>query len=166
MLWAIFGSVVLVALYIDFFAINKQGAHKVSIKEAALWSTAWVLLSFFFVGWLWWFLGGTSTDLAVREVADTKALEFITGYLIEKALAVDNVFVFLLVFTYFAVPAEYQKRLLSFGILFALVLRAIMILLGAWLITEFHWVLYLFGIFLLYTGIKMWRSIGKEPDLE
>lgn len=166
MLWAIFGVVVLVALSIDFFATNKQGAHKVSLKEAGLWSAAWVFLSFLFVGWLWWFLGGTGTDPVARELADTKALEFITGYLIEKALAVDNVFVFLLVFTYFAIPAEYQKRLLSFGVLFALVLRAVMIFLGAWLVTEFHWVLYLFGVFLLYTGVKMWRSIGKEPDLD
>jgi tellurite resistance protein TerC len=118
------------------------------------------------VGWLWWFFGGLAADPLVREMANTKALEFITGYLIEKALAVDNIFVFLLVFTYFAVPREYQKRLLMFGILFALVLRAIMILAGAWLVTEFHWILYLFGVFLIYTGIKMWRSIGKEPDFE
>lgn len=166
MLWSIFVLVVVAALLIDFFAMNKQGAHKVSIKEAGLWSLAWVLLSFVFVGGLWWFWGGLGADLAVRELANTKALEFITGYLIEKALAVDNIFVFLLVFTYFAIPAEYQKRLLMFGILFALVLRAAMILLGAWLVTEFHWILYVFGVFLVYTGFKMWRSIGKEPDLE
>lgn len=156
----------LIALLVDFFAMNRQGAHRVSLKEAGVWSLIWVALSFLFVGWLWWFFGGTGTDIAARTLANHKALEFITGYLIEKALAVDNVFVFLLVFAYFRVPAEYQKRLLMFGILFALALRAGMILVGAWLIAEFHWILYIFGIFLVYTGIKMWRSIGKEPDLE
>jgi len=166
MLWIIFSAVVIVALLVDFFAMSKQGAHRVSLKEAGIWSAIWVALSFLFVGWLWWYLGGTGTDVVARELANTKALEFITGYLIEKALAVDNIFVFLLVFTYFAVPREYQKRLLMFGILFALVLRAAMIFLGAWLISEFHWVLYIFGLFLMYTGIKMWRSIGKEPDFE
>jgi len=164
--WVFFAVVVVVALAIDFFAMNKQGAHRVSLKEAGIWSLIWVALSFLFVGWLWWYLGGAGTDVVARELANHKALEFITGYLIEKALAVDNIFVFLLVFAYFRIPTEYQKRLLMFGILFALVLRAVMIFLGAWLISEFHWVLYLFGVFLVYTGFKMWRSIGKEPDLE
>jgi len=166
MVWIIFITFVAIALFVDFFAMNKQGAHKVSLKEAGIWSAAWVFLSFVFVGWLWWYWGGTGADAVVREVANTKALEFITGYLIEKALAVDNIFVFLLVFTFFVVPAEFQKRLLMFGIMFAIVLRAIMIFVGAWLISEFHWVLYLFGAFLFYTGFKIWRSIGKEPDLE
>ncbi len=102
------------------------------MKEATLWSLTWVAVSFAFVGWLWWYLGGPDGN----ETADAKALEFVTGYLVEKALAVDNIFVFLLVFTYFAVPAEYQKRVLMFGILGALVLRAIMILVGAWLIAS------------------------------
>ena len=166
MLWMIFAAIVAAALFIDFFAMNRQGAHKVSLKEAGLWSVAWVMLSFLFVGWLWWYMGGAGADLSARAVAHTKAVEFITGYLIEKALAVDNIFVFLLVFTYFSVPAEFQKRLLMFGILFALVLRAAMILLGAWLVAEFHWILYVFGAFLFYTGIKIWRSIGKEPDFD
>jgi tellurite resistance protein TerC len=166
MIWIVFIATVVVALLVDFFAMNKQGAHRVSLKEAAIWSVLWVALSFLFVGWLWWYFGGLSSDLALRAVANAKALEFITGYLIEKALAVDNIFVFLLVFTYFAVPAEYQKKLLMFGILLAIAFRAVMIFIGSWLISEFHWVLYIFGIFLVYTGIKMWRSIGKEPDLE
>lgn len=166
MLWIIFGAIVLAALVIDFFAMNKQGAHRVSLKEATIWSAIWVFISFLFVSWLWWYSGGLSTSAATQALANHKALEFVTGYLIEKALAVDNIFVFLLVFTYFRVPHEYRKRLLMFGILFALVLRTIMIFLGAWLITEFHFVLYFFGAFLLYTGIKMWNSIGKEPDLE
>jgi tellurite resistance protein TerC len=165
-MWGTFGIVVLVALLIDFVAMNRQGAHRVSIREAVIWSLIWVALSFAFVGWLWWNLGGLAADVAVRELANHKALEFIAGYLIEKALAVDNIFVFLLIFTYFAVPLEYQKRLLMIGIIGALILRAIMIVLGAWLISEFHWVLYLFGAFLVYTGVQMWRAIGKEPDLE
>jgi tellurite resistance protein TerC len=118
------------------------------------------------MGWLWWHLGGAGTDEAARSLANAKSLEFLTGYLIEKALAVDNIFVFLMLFTYFAVPAEYQKRALMIGILLALVMRAVMILVGAWLITQFHWVLYLFGAFLLFTGIKMWWAAGQEPDLD
>ena len=166
LMWSLFAAFVLVALLVDFFALNKQGAHRVSMKEAAVWSLVWVAVSFVFVGWLWWYLGGAGTDAATREVANTKALEFVTGYLVEKALAVDNIFVFLMVFTYFAVPAEFQKRVLMIGILGALVLRAVMILVGAWLIARFHWILYLFGAFLLYTGVQMWRSVGEQPDLD
>jgi tellurite resistance protein TerC len=162
LMWTLFAAFVLVALLVDFFAMEKQGAHKVSMKEAAIWSLIWVAVSFVFVGWLWWYLDGP----AGNPVADTKALEFVTGYLVEKALAVDNIFVFLMVFTYFAVPAEFQKRVLMIGILGALVLRAIMILVGAWLIAKFHWILYVFGAFLVFTGIKMWWATGQEPDLE
>jgi tellurite resistance protein TerC len=160
--WSLFAAFVLIALLVDFFALNRQGAHRVSMKEAAIWSLIWVAVSFVFVGWLWWYLGGPDGS----ATADTKALEFITGYLIEKALAVDNIFVFLMLFTYFGVPAEFQKRVLMIGILGALLLRAVMILVGAWLIAQFHWVLYLFGAFLVFTGIKMWWAAGQEPDLE
>jgi len=166
LMWSLFAAFVLVALLIDFFAMNKQGAHKVSTREAAIWSLIWVLVSFAFVAWLWWYLGGSGTDVAARELANAKSLEFITGYLVEKALAVDNIFVFLMVFTYFAVPAEFQKRVLMIGILGALVLRAVMILVGAWLISQFHWVLYIFGAFLVFTGVKMWWAAGQEPDLD
>jgi tellurite resistance protein TerC len=145
--------------------MSRQGAHSVSMKEATVWSLVWVAASFMFVGWLWWHLGGLSGDEASRALADRKALEFVTGYLVEKALAVDNIFVFLMLFTYFAVPPEFQKRVLMIGILGALVLRAVMILVGAWLISQFHWVLYLFGAFLVFTGIKMWWAAGQEPDL-
>ncbi len=162
LMWALFSAFVVVALLVDFFAMEKQGAHKVSMKEAGIWSLVWVGVSFVFVAWLWWYLGG----LDGNPVANAKALEFVTGYLVEKALAVDNIFVFLMVFTYFAVPAEYQKRVLMFGILGALVLRAGMILVGAWLIAQFHWILYVFGAFLVFTGIKMWWATGQEPDLE
>ncbi|GIX31349.1 MAG: hypothetical protein KatS3mg124_1821 [Porticoccaceae bacterium] len=107
-----------------------------------------------------------SGDPARETTADAKALEFLAGYLIEKALAVDNMFVFLMIFSHFGVPAELQKRALMIGILGALLLRAAMILLGAWAIRHFHWLLYGFGAFLVYTGIKMWFAAGEEPDLE
>jgi tellurite resistance protein TerC len=165
-MWFLFLIFVVVALLVDFFAMNKQGAHRVSMREAAIWSVIWVAVSFVFVGWLWWYLGGLGTDADARSLANTKSLEFVTGYLVEKALAVDNIFVFLMVFTYFGVPAEFQKRVLMIGILGALVLRAVMILIGAWLIAQFHWILYLFGAFLVFTGIKMWWASGQEPDLE
>ncbi len=166
LMWSLFAAFVLVALLVDFFAMSKQGAHRVSTREAAIWSLVWVGVSLAFMGWLWWHLGGAGRDEAARSLANTKSLEFLTGYLIEKALAVDNIFVFLMLFTYFAVPAEFQKRVLMIGILGALVLRAVMILVGAWLIAQFHWILYLFGAFLLFTGIKMWWAAGQEPDLE
>ncbi len=166
LMWSLFAAFVIVALLVDFLALKGQGAHAVSMKEASVWSLVWVAVSFVFVGWLWWYLGGTSDDPAARALAGDKALEFVTGYLVEKALAVDNIFVFLMVFTYFAVPGEFQKRVLMIGILGALVLRAAMILVGAWLIVRFHWVLYVFGAFLVFTGIKMWWAAGKEPDLE
>ena len=154
LMWSLFGLFVLLALALDFFALNRQGSHKVSMREAGIWSLVWVALSFVFMGWMWWHLGGTGSDAVAQELANTKAVEFITGYLIEKALAVDNVFVFLMLFTYFAVPAEFQKRVLMIGVLGALVLRAVMILIGAWLIAKFHWILYFFGAFLLFTGIN------------
>lgn len=161
-MWSLFAAFVVVALLVDFFAMSKQGAHRVSIREAAVWSLIWVAVSLVFLGGLWWYLDANVS----REVANAKGLEFLTGYLIEKALAVDNVFVFLMIFTYFAVPPEFQKRVLMIGILGALVLRAVMILVGAWLISQFHWILYLFGAFLVFTGVKMWWAAGQEPDLE
>lgn len=166
MLWTLFTVFVIVALLLDFFALNRQGAQKVSIRAAAIWSLIWVAASFVFVGLVWWGLGGMGPDAAERAIANDKALEFITGYLVEKALAVDNIFVFLLLFTYFAVPPEFQKRVLMIGILAALVLRGVLILVGAWLISEFHWILYVFGAFLVFTGIKMWWAAGQEPDLD
>lgn len=166
LLWSLFAIFVVIALLIDFFALNRQGAHKVSMREAAIWSLVWVATSFVFVGLLWWQLGGLGSDGAARTLANAKALEFITGYLVEKALAVDNIFVFLMLFTYFAVPQEFQKRVLMIGILGALLLRGVLILVGAWMIAQFHWILYVFGAFLVFTGIKMWWAAGQEPDLE
>lgn len=165
-MWAAFALFVLVSVLVDFLALQRQGAHAVSMREATVWSVVWIALSFVFMGALWWYLGGASTDLTASAAADERALEFLTGYLIEKALAVDNMFVFLMLFTYFRVPAEFQKRVLMIGIVGALLLRAGMILAGAWLIARFHWVLYLFGAFLVLTAVKMWWGAGKEPNLE
>ena len=161
-LWAFFIISVLAALFIDFVVLKKQGAHEVSVKEALNWSIIWVLLSFAFNGLFWW---AVYQDHGL-QTANTRSMEFLTGYLIEKSLAVDNIFVFLMIFTYFAVPPAFQKRVLMIGIIGAIVLRTVMILVGSWLISEFHWVLYVFGAFLLLTGIKMWWAAGKEPDLE
>jgi tellurite resistance protein TerC len=161
-LWVFFVASVLVALFIDFVVLKKQGAHSVTVKEALNWSIVWVLLSFAFNGLFWW---AVYQDHGAA-IANTKSMEFLTGYLIEKSLAVDNIFVFLMIFTYFAVPPEFQKRVLMIGIIGAIVLRTVMILVGSWLISEFHWVLYVFGAFLVLTGIKMWWAAGKEPDLE
>ena len=162
-LWVFFVVSVLGALFVDFVLLRKQGAHEVSVREALRWSIVWVALSFAFNGLLWWAIRDSSGDTAL---ANTRALEFLTGYLIEKSLAVDNIFVFLMIFTYFSVPPAYQKRVLMWGIVGAIVLRTVMILVGSWLIAQFHWVLYVFGAFLLLTGIKMWWAAGQEPDLE
>jgi len=161
-LWIVFILIVLAALFVDFVVLKKQGAHAVSVPEAAKWSLIWVALSLAFNGLLWW---AFAQDQG-QAIAHTKALEFLTGYLIEKSLAVDNIFVFLMIFTYFAVPPAYQKRVLMIGIIGAIVLRTVMILVGGWLISQFHWILYVFGAFLLLTGIKMWWAADKEPDLE
>ena len=162
-LWLVFVAFVVAALFVDFVVLKKQGSHAVGVKEALNWSLIWVGLSFVFNALFWWAVKD-STGSSV--IANQKSLEFLTGYLIEKSLAVDNIFVFLLIFTYFAVPAEFQKRVLMIGIVGAIVLRTVMILVGGWLISEFHWVLYVFGAFLLLTGVKMWWAAGKEPSLD
>ncbi|MDN3543557.1 MAG: TerC family protein [Roseateles asaccharophilus] len=162
-LWIFFVVSVLVALFVDFVVLRKQGAHEVSVKEAINWSLVWVGLSLAFNALFWW---AVKDSTGSSELATTKSLEFLTGYLIEKSLAVDNIFVFLMIFTYFSVPAAYQKRVLMYGIIGAIVLRTVMILVGSWLIAQFHWILYVFGAFLLITGIKMWWAAGQEPDLE
>ena len=161
-MWAAFVGFVLVMLALDLFVFGGRQAHKVGVKEAAAWSLVWVSLALAFNAGLWWHLNGTVGE----EIADRKALEFLTGYLIEKSLSVDNVFVFLLIFSSFHVAAEYQRRVLLYGVLGAIVMRAVMILAGAWLVREFHWVLYIFGAFLVITGLRMLVMAEKEPDLE
>ena len=160
-MWLGFIVFVLIMLAVDLLMLGGKAVHKVSFKEALSWSIVWVSLALLFNAGLWWYLDGQMG----REVADAKALEFFTGYLIEKSLAVDNIFVFLMIFTYFAVPAEYQRRVLLYGVLGAIIMRAVMILAGSALVTQFHWVLYIFGLFLLVTGIKMFYFANKEPDL-
>lgn len=145
-----------------FTRLTKKGDDRVSVSQALRWSALWVGLALAFNAILWWYLDRE----AGREVANAKAAQFFTGYLIEKSLAVDNIFVFLMLFTYFAVPAKLQKRVLILGVIGAIGLRAAMILVGAWLIKEFHWVLYLFGVFLLVTGVKMLIFANANSDLE
>lgn len=160
-MWTGFGVFVLAMLTVDMFLLGRHGAQKVSVREALTWSLVWFVIAMLFGGALWGWLDYT----VGREVADTKVMEYLTGYLLEKTLAMDNIFVFVMLFTYFAVPLEFQKRILVYGVLGAIVLRALMILLGAWLIAQFHWVLYLFGAFLLITGIKMFIFADHAPDL-
>jgi tellurite resistance protein TerC len=161
-MWAAFIGFVLVMLVLDLFVFGGNKSHKVSVREAASWSLVWVSMAMLFNAGLWWYLSGTVGE----EVADTKALEFLTGYLIEKSLSVDNVFIFLMIFSSFHVAAEYQRRVLIYGVLGAIVLRAIMILAGAWVVREFAWVLYIFGAFLIITGMRMLVMAEKKPDLE
>jgi tellurite resistance protein TerC len=162
-LWATFVAIVLVSLFVDFVVLKKQGSHDIGVKEALNWSLIWIVLSFLFNGLFWWAVKDSTNS---AEIASTKALEFLTGYLIEKSLAVDNIFLFLMIFSYFAVPAQFQKRVLMIGIIGAIVLRTIMILVGGWLLAQFHWILYVFGAFLILTGIKMWIAAGHESDLD
>ncbi|QIL19439.1 TerC family protein [Thermomonas sp. HDW16] len=161
-LWLAFGAVVVVALLADLVLMRHGGPHKVTFKEAAWWSVGWVILALAFNAWLWWYTGHQFG----AEAGDRIGMEFLTGYLVEKALAVDNIFVFLMIFGYFAVPEEQRQRVLVLGIIGAILLRAILIFAGALLLSKFHWILYVFGAFLLFTGIKMARSAGQEPDLE
>ncbi|WP_304412044.1 TerC family protein [Serratia sp. M24T3] len=158
LLWGSFAVVVVVMLAVDMLLQGRKGAQTITMKSAALWSLLWVSLSLLFNFAFWWYLNGEFG----REVADKQALAFLTGYLIEKALAVDNVFVWLMLFSYFSVPASLQRRVLVYGVLGAIVLRTGMIFAGSWLVAEFSWILYLFGAFLLFTGIKM--AIAKEDD--
>ena len=161
-MWAGFAAVVVAMLAIDLFVVGGGKQHRVSMREAATWSVVWVGVALAFAGVLWWHLDGT----AGRAVANETALEYLTGYVIEKSLAVDNVFVWLMLFSFFAVPAELQKRVLVYGVIGAIVMRTVMIFAGAWLIAKFHWMLYLFGAFLLVTGVKMWWFADEKPDLE
>ena len=157
-----FTLLVVVLLAVDFFVLKTQGSHRVSVKEAAAWSVVWVAISLAFCGWFWWYLDGRFG----RELANEKALEYLSGYLIEKSLAVDNVFVWITLFSFFAVPVAFQKRVLLYGVLGAIVMRAVLIYVGALLLTQFHWILYVFGLFLVLTGVKMLVFSTHEPDLE
>lgn len=158
LLWGGFAVVVAIMLAIDLLLQGRRGAHAMTMKQAAVWSLVWVTLSLLFNAAFWWYLAQTQG----REVADPQALAFLTGYLIEKSLAVDNVFVWLMLFSYFSVPAALQRRVLVYGVLGAIVLRTIMIFTGSWLISQFDWILYIFGAFLLFTGVKM--ALAHEDE--
>ena len=160
-MWSGFAAIVLALLLVDLLLVGGGKQHKVSLKEAAVWTLIWIAVALAFNGAIWWYL-----DInAGRELANQKAMEFFTGYLIEKALAVDNVFVWLMLFGYFAIPIELQRRVLLYGVLGAIVMRTGMIFGGSWLISQFHWILFLFGAFLLFTGAKMLWMADKEPDM-
>lgn len=161
-LWGGFIAVVIVALLVDLVLMRHGGPHKVTFKEAMYWSLGWVALALAFNAGLWYYLNETAGAAVANEIG----LQFLTGYLIEKALAVDNIFVFLLIMGYFAVPETQRQRVLIIGILGAIVLRTIMIFAGSVLVTQFHWLLYVFGAFLLFTGWKMWFAAGEEPSLD
>lgn len=160
--WGVFLAIVLAMLAIDLFLVGGGREHRVSFKESAIWTLIWIGVSLLFAVGLWLWLAATQGAAA----ASGKVMEYLAGYLLEKSLAIDNLFVWLMIFGHFGVPASLQKRVLIYGIFGALILRTLMILLGAALIARFHWVLYLFGAFLLYTGVKMAWFSDEEPDLE
>nr|WP_309293452.1 TerC family protein [Azonexus sp.] len=161
-MWASFIVFILAMLAVDLFFLGGRKAHRVSVREALAWVVVWFCLAFAFAGLLWWYLH----DALGAEIAQRKTMEFITGFLLEKALSVDNMFVFVMVFGYFAVPPELQRRVLLYGVLGAIVMRAAMILGGVWLVSQFTWLLYVFGAFLVFTGIKMVIVADAEPDLD
>lgn len=152
-LWVGFGAVIVFMMGLDLGLFNRK-AHTPSVKESAFWSGVWILLALLFSGIIFWHLGSI------------KGLEFLTGYVIELSLSIDNLFVFLLLFSYFRVPSKYQHRVLFWGVLGALVMRVTIILLGTALINRFHWVLYAFGAFLIFTGIKMLIQEDEEINPE
>ena len=151
--WTLFVLVVLFLLSIDLGVFHRH-AHTVKVREAAIWSAIWIVLSLSFGVWVY------------TRFGKQFGLEFFTGYLIEYALSVDNVFVFIILFSYFAVPSRLHHRVLFWGILSALIMRACFIVAGAALISKFHWILYLFGLFLVFTGVKIIRQGDAEVEPE
>ncbi|MCU7552050.1 TerC family protein [Chitinophagaceae bacterium LB-8] len=144
--WILFNAFVLLMLALDLGVFHKKD-KPVTFKEALAWSGVWITLALIFNGWIYYSMG------------QQPALEYLTGYLIEKSLSVDNIFVFVLLFSFFKIPAKYQHRVLFWGVIGALIMRGIFIAAGTFLITKFHWIIYIFGVFLIYTGYKMF----KEP---
>jgi tellurite resistance protein TerC len=159
--WIGFCVFILVMLAIDLGVFNRR-PHEITYKDAGIWSAVWVALALIFAALLFGPLGWEMFGDARHQ----KALEFLTGYLIELSLSVDNLFVFVLIFSYFKVPAKYQHRVLFWGVLGALVMRVFMIVAGTELIERFHWIIYIFGAFLIYTGIKMFSTQDENIDPE
>jgi tellurite resistance protein TerC len=150
-LWIGFAIFILIMLSLDLGLFNRK-AHAIRYREAVIWSGVWISLAMVFAAIVFWFQG------------KQRGLEFIFGYLIELSLSVDNLFVFLLIFSYFKVPSRFQHRVLFWGVMGALIMRLTMIFIGATLIARFHWIIYVFGVFLVYTGIKMFRQ--EDTDIE
>jgi len=152
--WILFFAIVLIALFVDIGIVNRK-AHVPTRKETFSWSIVWVSLALLFNVFVYWQVG---THFQDWNLAFKQAQLFLTGYLIELSLSIDNLFVFLLIFSFFKVPKKYQHRVLFWGIMGALVMRMIMIFAGAELVERFHWIIYLFGAFLVYTGLKMFKD--------
>ncbi|MGH8334743.1 MAG: TerC family protein [Pseudomonas sp.] len=161
-MWVAFIVFVVAMLALDLFVFGGRKAHRVSVREATCWVIAWCALALAFAGLLRWYLTGEFGP----EIAQRKMLESLTGYLIEQSLSIDNMFVFVMIFGYFAVPPELQRRVLLYGVLGAIAMRAAMIFAGVWLVSQFAWLLYVFGVFLIITGIKMLVFAGQRPDLD
>ena len=159
-LYLVFFAIVAVMLIIDFVGFKHQHGQEVKVRTAAYWSIAWVSVATLFGGGLWLYLEQT----AGAAIANTKVMEYFAGYLLEKSLAIDNVFVWLMIFAAFAIPPALQRKLLLYGVLGAIVLRTIFIFIGAWFVQEFSWILYIFGAFLVYTGFKFLRGQHEEDS--
>src|SRR5690606_25749806 len=159
-LYLAFFAIVAVMLIIDFIGFKHKEDQPVKIRSAAYWSIAWVSVSMVFAGGLWRYLQQT----AGVALANQKTMEYFAGYLLEKSLAIDNVFVWLMIFAAFAIPPALQRIILLYGVLGAIVLRTIFIFIGAWFVQEFSWILYIFGAFLVYTGFKFLRGQDEEES--
>ncbi|MFW2047161.1 TerC family protein [Acinetobacter variabilis] len=157
-LYLAFFTIVAVMLVIDFIGFKHQHGQPTKVRTAAYWSVAWVSVATLFGGALWLYLEQTSG----AALANQKVMEYFAGYLLEKSLAIDNVFVWLMIFAAFAIPPALQRQLLLYGVLGAIILRTIFIFIGAWFVQEFSWILYIFGAFLVYTGFKFLRGQGEE----
>ncbi|MGO1159801.1 TerC family protein [Acinetobacter lwoffii] len=159
-LYLVFFAIVAVMLVIDFVGFKHQHGQEVKVRTAAYWSIAWVSVATLFGGGLWLYLEQT----AGTAIANAKVMEYFAGYLLEKSLAIDNVFVWLMIFAAFAIPPALQRKLLLYGVLGAIILRTIFIFIGAWFVQEFSWILYIFGAFLVYTGFKFLRGQHEEDS--
>ena len=151
-IWLVFIGVVVTLLAFDLGVLHNDD-REIGVRESLLLSSGYISVALMFGAWVWWYLGAQS------------GMAYYTGFMIEKSLSMDNVFVIALIFTFFAIPRQYQHRVLFWGILGVIVLRALMVGMGAALVSEFSWVLYLFGAFLVFTGIKMWLMVDHVPDI-
>lgn len=157
LVWVLFTGSILLFLALDLGVFNRV-SHEIKTREAAIWTVVWIAMALGFSGVIWWLFDGGSIKNPTGLTPDAAVLKYITGYLIELSLSIDNVFVIAVIFKSFSIPKQYQHRVLFWGILGAIVFRAIMIFFGVALINKFDWIIYVFGVFLLYTAYKMLRS--------